>query len=135
MKGSWGWRVALLIYAGLIFALSCLPFSGGRPILPIPYGDKVIHFGEFFLFALLAAKSSLGKRPLVAAVLLAGFYGGTDEFHQIFVPARDASIVDWGADLAGALCAAGFVLLGVRVPLPGMKHLLILNRRDLDKEG
>ena len=41
--------------------------------------------------------------PLVLTVL----YGASDEFHQRFVPERDASWLDLGADGLGALAALG----------------------------
>lgn len=133
MKKKAFWRLILLLYAGLIFALSSLPFRGGEPLLPVPYGDKILHFAEFFLFGLLAVASSFGRKPILTALLLAAFYAGTDEFHQLFVPARDASFADWGADLAGAIFAALVVVLFLRIPLPGVRPRFILTGRDSDK--
>jgi len=127
------WRLLLLLYAGLIFALSSLPFRGGEPILPVPYGDKILHFAEFFLFGLLAAASSFGRRPLLTAFLLTALYAGTDEFHQIFVPSRDASFADWGADLGGAVFAVLVAVMFLRASLPGVGPGFILTGRDSDK--
>ena len=39
-------------------------------------------------------------------VLLVGLYGVVDEFHQYFVPGRDASIYDIAADMAGGIMGA-----------------------------
>jgi len=54
-----------------------------------------------------------GRRPTwrqaLAAVVLAGLYGATDEFHQSFVAGRGAGPLDVGIDTLGA--ALG-VLLG-----------------------
>ncbi len=133
MKKKAFWRVILLLYAGLIFALSSLPFRGGEPLLPVPYGDKILHFAEFFLFGLLAAASSFGRKPILTAFLLAAFYAGTDEFHQLFVPSRDASFADWGADIGGALFALLLVVLFLRRSLPGARPGFILTGQDSDK--
>ncbi len=133
MKKKAFWRLILLLYAGLIFALSSLPFRGGEPLLPVPYGDKVLHFAEFFLFGLLAVASSFGRRPIPTAFLIAALYAGTDEFHQLFVPLRDASFADWGADLAGAAFAVLVVVLLPRRSLSGVRPGFILTGRDSDK--
>ncbi len=37
------------------------------------------------------------------------FYGMTDEWHQSFVPGRDADWMDLGADTMGAIIAMGFI--------------------------
>ncbi len=51
-----------------------------------------------------------GRRPTwrqaVAAVVLAGLYGATDEFHQLFVAGRGAGPVDVGIDTVGAALGA-----------------------------
>jgi VanZ family protein len=47
--------------------------------------------------------------------LLATAYGVSDEYHQSFVPGRDASVRDVGSDFAGAaLGALGCRLAGAR---------------------
>lgn len=100
----------LLAYCGLIFYLSSQPLH-----LPdnLPrHSDKLVHFleygalGAFTWFALrcapLAGKS--GRLFLVAWVF-ASLYGLSDEYHQSFVPGRDASLYDALADSLGALAA------------------------------
>ena len=127
------WRGLLIAYAAAIFAGSSLPMTNGTPLLPFPGGDKILHFGEFFLFGLLAAAGALGKRPILTAFLLTAVYAGTDEFHQIFVPTREASIADWGADVAGAAFAMGTAFLLLRWTLSGVHRRFILNGRKSDK--
>jgi hypothetical protein len=127
------WRTVLIAYAGAIFYLSSLPLTNGGPLLPIPGGDKILHCGEFFLFGLLAAAGSFGKRPILAAFVLTAVYAGSDELHQLFVPARDASIADWGADIAGGIIAAGTAFLFLRRTLSGVHRRFILNGRKSDK--
>ena len=46
----------------------------------------------------------------IFAILLGSLYGVSDEFHQMFVPHRTASLMDWVADFTGILFAQLFVL-------------------------
>jgi len=48
-------------------------------------------------------------------ILIAVLYGVSDEFHQSFVPARDASVMDLVSDTVGAFLGAGIVALGRRL--------------------
>jgi len=85
-----------------------------------PVNDKVVHFGLYFVLgSTLAwgrARSGwvLGHTMLIALGVL---YGVTDEWHQSFVPGRDASIADWIADCIGVVAgyAATTGLLSGRV--------------------
>ncbi len=68
--------------------------------LPLP--DYVLHFTVYaVLGALIYWAAGGGGRGWVMAALLGALYGATDEYHQSFVPGRDASIKDWTADVAG----------------------------------
>ncbi len=42
----------------------------------------------------------------IVSVLFCSLYGLSDEWHQSFVPGRDASLGDWLADTIGAVLAA-----------------------------
>jgi VanZ family protein len=46
------------------------------------------------------------RRALLLAILLAGLYAITDEFHQSFTPGRTPSPVDVGIDTVGASLGA-----------------------------
>ena len=91
-------------YMSLIFYLSSQNYH--LPELPTN-SDKLIHafiyFPLAFLFYLSLRKCGIKKYIFAAAFILAGIYGITDEFHQSFVPGRDASLGDAAADFAGAL--------------------------------
>lgn len=91
-------------YMGLIFYLSSrqnIPL----PKLPINF-DKVIHMCAYiplaYLFYLSLKKSGIKKYTFVLAVICACIYGITDELHQVFVPGRDADVIDLLADALGA---------------------------------
>ncbi|MEI7703912.1 MAG: VanZ family protein [Deltaproteobacteria bacterium] len=100
-----------LVYAGVIFALS----DQSHPLAFLPTDwlsqDKLLHAIEYAGFAvLLFFGLRLGGRSIRTAALvaigLASLYGATDEIHQSFVPGRDASVLDWVADTAGAVLGA-----------------------------
>lgn len=91
---------------GLIFALSAQPGVPG--LMPeIPGLDKAAHALEYAVLGLLLARAfGGGWRRVLAAVAVAALYGLTDEWHQSFVPGREATLGDWAADWAGALAGA-----------------------------
>ena len=101
-----------IAYAVLIFAGSAIP---GREMVGLPFWsfDKVLHAGEFGLFAALLYRAFTRPRPawrpLLAAVLIAVAYGFLDEIHQLFVPGRNCDPGDFLADAAGVLAAASLL--------------------------
>ncbi len=93
-----------IVWMGVIFLLSSIHGGGGAYLLP----DYVLHFLSFYVLATLlwwatALDFSWGwvLRLTVLFVVAVG-YGATDEFHQLFVPGREAAISDIAADAAGA---------------------------------
>lgn len=73
---------------------------------------KAAHLTVYGVFALLlytcmgtqdAVRWSL--RQVTWCILIVAGYALTDEFHQIFVPGRNASLVNCGIDVAGATVA------------------------------
>lgn len=107
-----------LLWAAVIFVVSGSP----NPFPFVPKGlltqDKLIHAAVYALLALLVRLALAGTRLAAGPALLLAFglasaYGVSDEFHQSFVPNRDASAGDLVADAVGALAgaaAAGVVL-------------------------
>lgn len=108
------WGVALLLYAGLIFWLSSRPFPEGPVLFAFPHSDKLWHFLEYLLFGLLAWKALRPEdgRGLALALVLTLSYAGSDELHQLSVPTRTASLLDWVVDSLGVI---GGLLLGHRL--------------------
>lgn len=102
----------VLAYAGLVFLLSSV--SKFPDMIPSFSGfDKLAHFGEYYLFGcliyrwLLAERSLFANRHVVFLTILMGtFYGISDEWHQSFVPGRDASPWDAFIDAAAVATAA-----------------------------
>jgi len=106
--------LAAAVWAALIFFSSSVP--GDRlPSLGALNADKLAHLGVYAVLAALIDRALraqvrfpfLSRRHLMFTVLLTGLYGVTDEFHQAFVPGRNAAIFDLFADILGALLYAG----------------------------
>jgi VanZ family protein len=104
------WRVLALSWMALIFFLSS---KSDLPVPPLfPFQDKIEHLVAFGILGFFFHGSfkphwspSLLKRVLVITAMVAA-YGAIDEFHQSFVPARDASLADLAADTLGGLVSA-----------------------------
>ena len=101
----------LAAYCGLIFVLS----SFSRPFPPAAalFSDKLLHVVEYSVLGFLAARAlfsldvkSSHKFLFMVAVVFSTLYGLSDEFHQSFVPGRNAAIGDFVADAVGALIGA-----------------------------
>lgn len=82
---------------------------------------KLAHLTEYAIFAQLLYASLVGAdrlewRPKTAlwSVLIAGAYSLTDEFHQLFVTNRSASITDCAVDTTGAALGILVVYLVTR---------------------
>ena len=104
---AWVWMPALS-YMAVIWWLSSAPIV--LPMPSVPWRDKLVHLIEYGLLGLLVARAARltwpllrpGRALLLAVVLTAG-WGYVDEVHQAFVPGRDASAFDLGADAVGAV--------------------------------
>jgi len=98
------WLLLLAGYCGLIYYLS------DQSHVPLPdvfdSQDKLVHATAYAVMALLfwqAWRKRLSLRVLaVLTVIFCSLFGMTDEWHQSFVPGRDASAFDWTADTLGA---------------------------------
>lgn len=108
---NWG---PVLLLGALIYFQSAFP----SPVsIPFPL-DKILHFLEFALLGFFTLRAvlltwNLGqKAALLLAGSLAGLWGLLDEWHQSFVPLRQASWGDALADIAGAFAGA-FLFLWV----------------------
>ena len=78
---------------------------------------KAGHFTEFAILAILFQRALGARRGAwLNALWLAMVYAVSDEWHQSFVPGRDALVADWIIDSIGA--AAG---LGIAASLRWMR--------------
>jgi hypothetical protein len=97
-----------VLWAAIIFKFS----AGSVPVASdIFWQDFAVKkFGHFSLFGILAVLIYRGltgsgvekKRAAVWAVILAFFYGATDEYHQMFTQGRAAQVRDIFIDGVGA---------------------------------
>ncbi|HET9597135.1 MAG TPA: VanZ family protein [Anaeromyxobacteraceae bacterium] len=115
---AWG---AVGAYAALVFVLSSK--ADPLPLLTQNVWDKAIHFLEYgTLGVLLAVALWTSGLPLrragVLAAVLASLYGASDEFHQSFVPGREADPRDWLADTLGGASGAVAAAVALRVRAP-----------------
>lgn len=100
--------VTLLLALGILFGLFVLgaqPFAVG--LVPAPW-DKLAHG---CVFAVLAVAFGLvsglrGWRMILLAVAGVLLVGGLDEWHQVYLPGRQAGLDDLAADLVGGLVGA-----------------------------
>ena len=104
----WG---PVALWAGLLFFLSSRSDLGAAGRIP----DWLTHGTAYLALAMLLARAVAGGfgRPLtgrtgLAVVVAATLYGVSDEWHQAFVPGRDASAGDVAKDAGGALLGVLF---------------------------
>lgn len=109
--------ILLFLYCGFIYWLS------DQPSLPVPmlfpHQDKVHHGGAYFIMGLLAVRcfNFFIRNPVLlclVSLLFCSIYGVFDEWHQSFVPGRDADVADWVADSAGAALGVLFMTYLIR---------------------
>jgi VanZ family protein len=91
----------VVLWAGLIFALSSIPDLGtglgGWDLLL----RKIAHAGEYAVLGALLVRAL--RRP-GAAVVFGALYAVSDEVHQSFVAGRMGSPVDVAIDTVGVVC-------------------------------
>lgn len=97
----------LLAWAAAIFIVSSFPNPPDAGGEELQY--EIAHVVEYLIFGVLASgalRSNFPERPLAgiaaAAWAVSVLYGMSDEFHQSFVPNRDANWFDVGLDALGA---------------------------------
>ena len=131
------WQISALVWAAFIFYLSTGTFGEGTSqslltgavaflhltlspaALDIVHAvsRKLAHLVEYGILGLLLYRSLAASGGLSGelqkalwSVLAAAAYSLTDEFHQLFVPGRHASIADCAIDSTGAAVAILLVL-------------------------
>ena len=114
------WWVPVYLYAGLIFTVSSLPSP--LPAFKIPFLDKGLHAVEYGVLGFLLARAISNDSPRklqqdfrLWAALFAFLYGLGDEWHQSFVPMREASLLDALFDGLGAFVGQFFFQKGSSV--------------------
>jgi VanZ family protein len=104
--------VPAFLYAALIFLLSHQSNPPGAQTVP----DYTAHFVEYALFGLTLTWGATSgfQQPLTSKIVVVlgviiALYAISDEFHQSFVPNREASLGDVTMDVLGAAACVGMV--------------------------
>ena len=117
VKWIWSWGPAI-VWTAITFVVS------HQPAVVIPFGtpDYVAHALNYaVLGVLLIWARAGGEWPVMTAslmafaVVVAVLLGIADEFHQSFIPGREATVQDVMADAVGA--SAGVLVAAVVVRL------------------
>jgi len=115
-------RVILLRWLPMVLWMALIYWLSSQSSLPEP-GEKVglsddlvngsAHALAFAMLTLLAWRAfgaresflpkGIVSSPGLSAGVFSALYGVSDEFHQWFVPGRDADIKDWLTDVAGIM--------------------------------
>ncbi|MBN2493061.1 MAG: VanZ family protein [Deltaproteobacteria bacterium] len=109
--------IPIAVYIALIVSLSSMT----RPpvLLSFPLSDKLLHFAEYAILAILIARALCSLDLLgcsvwkvgAATVAAALFIGGLDELYQSLVPHRCAEWLDLAADCLGAVAGVAIYFL------------------------
>ena len=101
----------------LIFYMSSRPAPNELRCIPIIAKLKLVHIIEYGIlyllvwFAIIKTTAYNELEAFTLALMITVLYGLTDEFHQIFVIGRTASLMDVVADgVGGILAQAGLSL-------------------------
>lgn len=124
MKKFLWYQGPLVGWAITIFLLSSMPKLARVSLFP--HVDKLAHAVFYGVLTWTAHRAffhqhrfvTLRRWSLSLAIVFAIVYGLSDEFHQSFVPGREPSLLDLGADLAGALAAAWIISFRQRQSKP-----------------
>lgn len=117
-------QLPVILWALLIFIASSIP-NVTLPDLKFVPSDKAVHLFIYLILCALLYRAlvfqsrfpTLARWSLTWCVVLTIMYGISDEFHQSFVPNRDASVLDLMADALGALVFVLFIILKNRSKL------------------
>ena len=108
MKHFLYYWLPVLVYAGLIFYLSSLPTIPPLVIEIMPE-TLIWHVIEYAILGILLFRAFINSRndilknnAIFLAIMIASFYGITDEIHQLFVPGRIFSYLDMMVDFVGS---------------------------------
>jgi|SRR5579862_3167954 len=110
-----------LLWVGAILTATSIP---GRfiPAIGPAQTDKAVHLTMYGVLAFLIARSLDDParpsriRAAIVALLVCSAMGAADEWHQLYIPGRDADVADWAADSVGGLVGAASWLLKTRKP-------------------
>lgn len=97
------WLAAAILWTAGVLVVNSISVGEATWQPPFLFADKVAHF---FMYAVASyswrrAIVPLGSRATWGVVLGLAMLGALDELHQRIVPGRNASALDWLADVIG----------------------------------
>jgi VanZ family protein len=102
---------AVAIWIAIQLTLTSLPADALPRGVNHPW-DWLVHCCIYAALGVLIARAwALGGQPprrLAWLALLISVFAALDEVHQLFIPGRDAEVLDWLSDTVGA--AAGLIV-------------------------
>ncbi len=103
------WVVMLVLWCAVTWKLSSERDPASYVGVDLELPDKLVHGIEYAVGGFLAAAALRRDRRFwtwTTAVVFCVAWGALDEFHQSFVPGRDATVMDLAADAVGAAVGA-----------------------------
>jgi VanZ family protein len=118
----WSRLFPVYVYTLIVFVACTVPVAPPKP--GGLWTDKTDHFAAFAVFEILVVRAlhdttrarpgqSILRRQL-PAVALSAMYGGVLELWQGIVPWRSMELMDWVADVLGALLGAAIYVCAQR---------------------
>lgn len=113
-----GWA-AVVVWIAIQLTLTSLPGAAIPVSINHPV-DWIGHCGLYgglgFLITRVASLHGWPRRNLIIAAVLISLGAALDELHQLFIPGRDAEVLDWLSDTIGAIAGltVGYQLMKSR---------------------
>jgi VanZ family protein len=111
------YHVPVILYACIVIAVSSIP-NLKTPSVRFFAVDKLAHFVEYAIFGFLTFRSFSHLKggirvnlALLLSILFLSAFAVIDEYHQQFIPGRQADIADVATDLLGAVLVIVFLWL------------------------
>ncbi|MBS3740056.1 VanZ family protein [Candidatus Bipolaricaulota bacterium] len=109
------WTLVFLAYSGAVFYFSVRPIQEGAPVIGITGMDKLVHAGEFTLYALLGYRAIKyyvkAEKTIHTLAGVSVIYGTLTELSQLFFYYRSASVLDWLANVLGITIGLMIIIL------------------------
>ena len=121
--------ISSLIWMGAIFWGSAIADYSVVPGVGEDHNDFLsgtVHILSYAILCFLFIKSFIASdlvknKAIIYGFILASLYGATDEWHQFFVPGREAHLSDWLLDVVGAFLVFSFYKYATIINV-GRKH-------------
>jgi len=121
VKWFFVYHFPVIAYATIIILLSSIP-NLNVPQFKFLFFDKLIHFLEYAVFALLTFRSFSHispnitiRRAFILSILFLSLFATLDELYQRFIPGRHSNIYDLIGDILGALLVLAYLWVRLRL--------------------